>query len=653
MNKYLRRAAVSAGALGLVAAGMAVVAPAISAPPEPTGSLVYAAALGDGEFSMQLHTLDLSNGADVALPGTRTMSTSGSTTVSPDGAEVAVISENPMDFGDSLDVYDLASHSWTGLAHATDAGIGGPAWLPDSAHLVAQLPDGPDYATSALWIYALDGSRTLIPGTRLPNLTGITSFAVAPSGLQIAFSKRVSGVDKVFMMNIDGSSVTALGSTGRVRGWLHDGSRLLLSDSLAGTDGRPAGSVLSTVTPRGGSPTPLPLSYTATSSLGASLSPDDAWLAIESETVQDTYASTVQVVPLAGGAAPRSVLSSTTTVFGPSYLGPWTADDAAAPTMTPVSAALGATSTVLSWPSVAAPDAVGVQVALSPGTTPPATYAAGAKRTTVLGATRTAAFTGLAAGATYSWSAWALDGAGNASTPVTGHLRLIPEATLTVPALASATSSSGLAVTYQGHGGGTAGVRIAYYVWQTTGTGLAKGVGTKVVPGTAGTYVFPADGTGILGGSRVGLRAGAVDAYGNVRWSTTTAISTVPLDDRDALLRYSGTWTRPTTTGAWLGTTSVTGSGGSASVTIVRATRSAAPRRFSVVATVSPTSGRAKVYVDGRYVTTVSTRSTTTGLRRTVWTSGLLSSATHRLQVVQVPGSGWLRLDAIGVLLTA
>lgn len=649
MNKIVRRAIASAGALGLVAVGMVVVTPAISAPPEPSGSLVYAAGLGDGEYSMQLHTLDLANGADVALPGTRKFSTSGSTTVSPDGAKVAVVSENPMDFGDSLDVYDLATHTWTGLAHATDAGIGGPSWLPDSAHLVAQLPDGPDDATSALWIYGLDGSRALIPGTRLPNLTGITSFAVAPSGLQVAFSKRVSGVDTVFMMNIDGTSVTALGATGRVRGWLHDGSRLLLSDSLMGSDGKIAGAVLRTITPRGGSPATLPLTYTATSQYGASLSPDDAWLAIESQTVQNVMNATVQVVPFAGGAAPRTVLSSTTTVFGPSYLGAWTADDSTPPTMTAVTGTLGATGVVLSWPTIAAVDAVGVQVALSPGLTAPASYAAGARRTTVLGATRSASFTGLIPGATYSYSAWALDGKGNASTPVTGHLRLIPAATLTAPALASTTSSNGVAAVYRGAGGGTSGIRVGWsYLFGSTSTAFVS----RSAVGTSGTFVLTA-GPDAPRGATVRLRAGAVDAYGNVRWSASPVITTMPYDDRDAPLAFHGVWSRPASPGTWMGTTTVTGSGGTLVAYVRKTTRSIAPRRFAVVATTSATGGSFAVYVDGRYVRTVSTRTVSTGLRRTVWTSGLLTSASHRLTVVHVKGSGWLRIDGIGVTWSA
>ena len=55
---------------------------------------------------------------------------------------------------------------------------------------------------------------------------------------------------------------------------------------------------------------------------------------------------------------------------------------------------------------------------------------------------------------------------------------------------------------------------------------------------------------------------------------------------------------------------------------------------------------------NGRYVTTVSTRSSSTLLRRQVWTSAALAThRTHSVRLVQVSGSGWVRLDAVSVLL--
>lgn len=646
MRTAVRRTFATVSALGLVAVGMVVIGPATSAPPEPTGTLVYAANVGDGEFALQLHTLDVATGTDTALPGTRKYSTEGSTQVSPDGTKVAVRSTNPMDFGDSLDVYDLASHTWTGLTHATDAGIGEPSWLPDSTHLLELEPDPPGGTSTALFVYALDGSRTLVPGTRSSGLSYITSYAVAPSGRQIALSRHVSGVDKVFIMNIDGTSLTTLGATGRVQGWTHDGSRILLSDRLSGSDGKPAGSVLRTITPRGGSPTTLPLTYVPTTLYGASLSPDDSWLVLESQTEQNVMNSTVQVVPLAGGAAPQTVLTSTTTVFGPSYLGAWTATDSTAPTMTPVTVTLGASGAAFTWPLIRTADVVGVQVALSPGLTAPATYAAGTKRVTVLGATRSASFTGLTMGATYSWSAWALDGAGNLSTPVTGHLRLVPAGRVTAPPFASSVSSVGVPVTYASGGGGTVGMKIGA-TYSLTGVPAPNGYGPGFdVPGTAGTFTFTPS-VYLADGWVMSFRAGAVDAYGNVRWSTAYASSVVPYDDRNPYVGLVGTWTRPATTGAWLGTTSVTGSGGTASLRVPAGPRTS-HKRFTVVATTSPTGGLVKAYIDGRYVTTFSTRGAT-ALRRNVWSSSLLSYGAHRLLLVQVKGSGWFRLDGIGV----
>jgi hypothetical protein len=121
-----------------------------------------------------------------------------------------------------------------------------------------------------------------------------------------------------------------------------------------------------------------------------------------------------------------------------------------------------------------------------------------------------------------------------------------------------------------------------------------------------------------------------------------------PLDYRYALVTYTGSWARVSTTGAWLATTSVTRTGGSATLRIPKRAYTAA-RHFSVVVTTAPGGGRFKVYVDGRYVATVSTASSSTLLRRTVWTSATLTSATHTLRIVQVPGSGPVSLDAVAI----
>ena len=270
----------------------------------------------------------------------------------------------------------------------------------------------------------------------------------------------------------------------------------------------------------------------------------------------------------------------------------------------------------------------------------------------MLGAGRSAAFTGLVAGATYSYSAWAFDGSGNASTPVTGHFRLVSAAVLTAPAIASSASTSYIPVAYHSTGSGTAAVRIGYSsTAPALGGPSAWAAGPKLA--TSGTYAF---GKGDLpvparGGANFRFRAGAVDVWGNVRWSTAIATTLVPFDDRDSTLHYVGTWSHPATPGAWLATTTVTRTGGSVwkHVGQFPNTSAPAPRHFSVVATTMAAGGSVKVYLDGRYVTTVSSRSSATRLRQTIWTSATLSAKPHTLRLVQVSASGWFRLDGIAV----
>jgi hypothetical protein len=168
--------------------------------------------------------------------------------------------------------------------------------------------------------------------------------------------------------------------------------------------------------------------------------------------------------------------------------------------------------------------------------------------------------------------------------------------------------------------------------------------------GLSGTYTYGRNGYPItlMPGSTYTMRGGTRDTWGNVHWGTATARVQYPYDDRDRHVTYAGAWSRAATTGTWLGTTSMTGAGGSATLRIPKRGGLAA-RHLSVVATTAPGGGRFRVYLDGRYVTTVSTASSSIRVRRTVWTSSTLTSASHILRVVQVPGSGWVRLDAVAI----
>jgi hypothetical protein len=633
-------------ALALAAAGLAVAVPAQAGAADEIVYGLGAVAPGGGTSTVALHLLDTATHDDTevkAAVDTEEMLTA----VSPDGTKIAYVVASLGTFGEALWVYDRVAHTTTMLASAADGGIGWPVWTPDGTKVLASFWNS-DNLGGSLVLYPLTGTPVAIPHTPFAD-----SWDISPSGKQVVFARNVGSDRQLFLVNLDGTSLTPLGLAARAPAWSHDGQQILVVVDHFTSTGARAGSVLETITPKGYNAKVIPASYHSSTIAHASWSPDDA--RIMTEGVQGLPGSPIygaDVMPADGSALPTQVIAPSSVSPGASFAGPWSPSDTSAPTMTTPVITLAATAASMTWPAVGPRDAVGVRIAVSAGATPPSTYAAGTKRVTVLGAGRSAAFTGLTSGATYSYSAWAFDGSGNTSTRVTGHFRLVSAAVLTAPAIASSASTSYIPVAYHSSGSGTAGVRIGYSN-EWIGQGWSSwSAGPELA--TSGTYPFGKANVPVpaFNGANFRFRAGAVDAWGNVRWSTTTVRSAVPFDDRDPVLHFTGAWSHPATVGAWLGTTSVTRTGGTA-VAKVSAIGRTAPgsRALSVVATTTPAGGSVRVYVDGKYVTTVSTRSAVTRLRQTVWTSASLTFATHTLKLVQVIGSGWFRLDAVAVRL--
>ncbi len=588
-----------------------------------------------------LRVLDRGTGVDTVLPGSQ-LGTDPSEVwiaVSPDGRKVALLEYDSLDFGMRLSVYDRDTASIKALGHVgPDASYTGLDWMPDSQHLLVgpSLPD--NRAPLDLELVGLDGSHRSLPGTK-----GIGGFSVSPSGLQLAYTGVTAGVPHVWLANLDGTGRVDLGVMGEAPLWSHDGSMLLASLTLKGPDGERVGRVLETFAPNGTGRTIHDATY-ASGFWTYQLSADGTHALIAQQ-------GRLREISLATGAATQILETS----YDAQYAAPWTATDTTPPHLTsgPL-LAIEDSAVRFAWSNAAVRDSdiVGVQIALSRGLTPPATYAAAARRTTVLGRVYSTRFTALLPGATYSYSMWALDASGNVSAPRTGHVRLVPAVvSLTVPAVASTTSTGGW-------------IRVGYSTTSTTSAGVIL----HADPGGRGSWAFsPGVQLGYSGvyyygrgnypetlepGANYRMCLGTRDEWGNPHWTTTCLVSQYPLDDRDRHLAYAGSWSRFTTTGTWMGTTSATRTGGSAAFTYVYRQGNYAAKRFTVVASTFSTGGRFRVYVDGRYVTTVSTRTSRTLLRRAVWTSAALTARrTHSVRIVQVSGSGWLRLDAVSVLL--
>jgi hypothetical protein len=125
-----------------------------------------------------------------------------------------------------------------------------------------------------------------------------------------------------------------------------------------------------------------------------------------------------------------------------------------------------------------------------------------------------------------------------------------------------------------------------------------------------------------------------------------TAYRISAVGDRSTLLTYRGTWKR-NTSGAAIGDTLTTSTSRGASVT----------HRFTGrgVALVAPTSsirGKASIYIDGVYRTTIDLRTSTLHHRRVVYAVDFGLSGTHTIQLRNLGTTGrrMVSLDAVVIL---
>ncbi len=139
------------------------------------------------------------------------------------------------------------------------------------------------------------------------------------------------------------------------------------------------------------------------------------------------------------------------------------------------------------------------------------------------------------------------------------------------------------------------------------------------------------------------FRVRTVDAAGN--WSPWVQGATTklhPVDDRSASIVRHGGWTRRSASSAWDGT--VTGSG-RAGATISLAFTG---RSIAFVGPQGPRRGKARIYIDGTYVTTITMRRSTLASRQVAYARAFAGSGSHTI-TVRVEGGGkhpGVRLDA-------
>jgi hypothetical protein len=147
----------------------------------------------------------------------------------------------------------------------------------------------------------------------------------------------------------------------------------------------------------------------------------------------------------------------------------------------------------------------------------------------------------------------------------------------------------------------------------------------------------------LTSGTRYEIQVTARDRGGN---TTTTSVTTTPTrySESSPTAHYSGTWSL-SSNGSYSGGKARTTWTAGRSVTYAFTGRSAA-----WVSAKGPTRGSARVYVDGKYVTTVNLRATATAYRRVVWARSWGAVGAHTVKVVVVGTAGHPRVDVDAVI---
>jgi hypothetical protein len=149
----------------------------------------------------------------------------------------------------------------------------------------------------------------------------------------------------------------------------------------------------------------------------------------------------------------------------------------------------------------------------------------------------------------------------------------------------------------------------------------------------------------VANGSRNQFRVKAVDIAGNAGpWKNGAAFTATTRQETATNFTYTGAWRSETRSDSLGGAVKATGAAGATVKTTFtgRAVAWVAPRTTS--------SGSASVYVDGKFIKTVTLGATTTQPRRIVFSMSWKVAGTHTIKIVKPSSSGTLRLDAFLIL---
>jgi len=144
----------------------------------------------------------------------------------------------------------------------------------------------------------------------------------------------------------------------------------------------------------------------------------------------------------------------------------------------------------------------------------------------------------------------------------------------------------------------------------------------------------------LAAGSSYRFRVRPVDRAGNIgSWAYGSTFTVGATQQTSSRISWSGTWKTGTSTSYWGGTSRYSTQAGA------KATFKFTGRSFAWVASVGPTRGSARIYVNGTLVKTVSLYASTTASRRIVYAARWSTSATRTIVVTVVGTSGHPRID--------
>ncbi|MFF0594317.1 peptidoglycan recognition protein family protein [Streptomyces antibioticus] len=162
--------------------------------------------------------------------------------------------------------------------------------------------------------------------------------------------------------------------------------------------------------------------------------------------------------------------------------------------------------------------------------------------------------------------------------------------------------------------------------WKAADTTALKEVRLTAPAKTYGPTVTTAQHTAKPGAATVW----SMKAYDMVGNTATASVTGTPVILQETSAKRTGTWTSKSST-SYLGGKSLTSKTKNASLTWTFTGRSVA-----WVVSRASTSGQAYVYVDGKKVTTVDLKSSTTSYRNAIWTKTWTSAAKHTVKIVVV-----------------